>query len=112
VLDTQEIVAEIIGIAGNTKHYGLDDPELRFIYGAQSQMPDTFNTIVVRTIGDPMAMANSVRAAVWSVDPDQPVWKNRTQEFLIDSSLGIPKFLAQLMACCAAMALPLAAIGL
>jgi putative ABC transport system permease protein len=110
--ETQQIVAEIIGIAGNTKHFGLDDPEIGFIYGAQSQTPDIFNTIAVRTIGDPMAMANSVRAAVWSVDPDQPVWKIRTQEFLIDRSLGIPKFLAQLMGCYAALALLLAAIGM
>lgn len=108
----RQIVAEVIGIAGNTKHFGLDDSEIDFIYGAQSQTPGTFNTIAVRTIGDPMAMANSVRAAVWSVDPDQPVWKIRTQEFLIDRSLGIPKFLAQLMCCYAALALLLAAIGM
>jgi putative ABC transport system permease protein len=110
--ESRQIVAEVIGIAGNTKHFGLDDPEAGFIYGAQSQMTGIFNTIAVRTTGDPMAMANSVRAAVWSVDRDQPVWKIRTQEFLIDRSLGIPKFLAQLMCCYAVLALLLAAIGI
>jgi hypothetical protein len=31
------------------------------------------SALVLHTTGDPTALANSVRAAVWSIDPDQPV---------------------------------------
>ena len=58
-----------------------------------------------------MQMANSVRAALWTVDKDQPVWKVRTQESLIERWLGLPKFLTQLMTSYAMLALLLAAVG-
>ncbi len=59
-----------------------------------------------------MQLANAVRAAVWSVDPEQPVWKVRTQQSLIERTKGMPRFLAQLMVGYAALALLLAAVGL
>jgi putative ABC transport system permease protein len=106
------IAAEIIGIVGNTKQYGMDDPDIGYIYGAQAQNPGIFNTIAVRTVGEPMQMAKAVTQAVWSVDPQQPVWKVRTQQSLIERSVGVPKFFTQLMTVYAALALLLAAVGI
>jgi putative ABC transport system permease protein len=59
-----------------------------------------------------MSMANAVRGAVWSVDKDQPVWKVRTVEFLIDRDLGPRRFMMALLGGFAALALLLAAIGI
>jgi putative ABC transport system permease protein len=113
VVDEGETVnLEIIGVVGNTKQYQLDDPDVGYIYGAQAQNPGIFNTIVARTAGDPIQMVKSVTAAVWSVDPEQPVWKIRTQESLIERSVMLPKFLMQLMTVYATLALLLAAIGI
>jgi putative ABC transport system permease protein len=106
------LVAEVIGVVGDTKQYGLDESDLGFVYGAQAQNHHIFNTLAVRTAGNPMQLATAVRAAVWSVDPEQPVWKIRTQQALIERSKGTPRFLAQLMAGYAALALLLAAVGL
>lgn len=106
------IEAEIIGVVGDTKQYAQDDRQAPYIYGAQAQNFHIFNTIAARTEGDPMQLANAVRAAVWSVDPDQPVWKIRTQASLVDRAIGMPKFLAQLMGGYAALALLLAAVGI
>ena len=110
--DGQPVDLEIIGVVGNTKQYGLDDPDIGYIYGAQAQKPGIFNTIVVRTAGDAMNMSHSVRGAVWSVDAEQPVWKIRTVESLIERSLGMPRFVMQLMSCYAILALLLAAVGI
>jgi putative ABC transport system permease protein len=104
--------AEIIGVVGDTKQYAQDDPEISYIYAAQAQNFHIFNTIAARTTGDPMQLANAVRAAVWSVDPEQPVWKIRSQQSLLDRSVGLPRFLAQLMGAYAALALLLAAVGI
>ncbi|MFI4943637.1 MAG: ABC transporter permease [Burkholderiales bacterium] len=111
--DTKPVVtAEVIGVVGDTKQYNLDETELGFVYAAQAQNPHIFNTLAVRTVGDPMQLANAVRAAVWSVDPEQPVWKIRTQQSLVERSKGMPRFLAQLMSSYAVLALVLAAVGL
>ena len=109
---SESLTAEIIGVVGNTKQYALDDPDIAYIYIPEAQMPGIFRTIAVRTVGDPMQMTKAVTAAVWSVDPEQPVWKIRTQQFLIERSVVMPKFLMQLMATYALLALLLAAIGI
>jgi putative ABC transport system permease protein len=112
-LDTKPVVtAEVVGVVGDAKQYGLDDADLGCVYAAQPQNPHIFNTLAVRTAGDPMQLANAVRAAVWSVDPEQPVWKIRTQQSLVERSKGMPRFLAQLMGGYAGLALLLAAVGL
>jgi len=108
----EEVLVEVVGVVGDTKQYGLDDPDLGYVYGAQAQNPHIFNTIAVRTASEPMRLANAVRAAVWAVDPEQPVWKIRTEESLIRRSTGAPRFLAQLMGGYAVLALLLAAVGL
>ncbi|MGH8638039.1 MAG: hypothetical protein ACREUZ_12970 [Burkholderiales bacterium] len=77
-----------------------------------AQYPHIFGTLAVRTPGDPMSYAASVRQAVWNVDKDQPVWKVRTMESLVDMSVTNRRLLARLMSDFSAFALLLAAIGL
>jgi putative ABC transport system permease protein len=110
--DGSVVEAEIVGVVGDTKHYAQDDPAISHIYGAQAQDTHIFNTIVARSEGDAMQLASAVRAAVWSVDPEQPVWKIRTQQSLVDRAVGMQRFLAQLMGAYAALALVLAAVGI
>jgi len=49
---------------------------------------------------------------VWSVDRDQPVWKVRTEQSLLDESVGSHRFLKLLLQIFSALALALAAIGI
>ncbi len=44
-----------------------------------------------------MSLAEEVRRAVWSVDADQPVWKVRTVELLIQNNSGPQRYLTSLM---------------
>jgi len=53
-----------------------------------------------------------VRRAVWAVDPDQPVWKIRTLENLIDRSIASRRFLLQIVAFFGLSAAGLAVLGL
>ena len=102
----------IVGVVGDVKHGGLDDPTMPQIYAAQAQVPFIFATLVVRTELEPMALANSVRAAVWSVDPEQPVWKVRTMESLLTTSLRSRSLTTLLLDIYSAIALMLAALGI
>ena len=106
------ITATIVGVVGDVKHYGLGDADRMQAYASQAQQPHIFNSLVVRTAGDPMAMANAVRGAVWSVDPEQPMWKIFTMDFMVDRSVGQPRFLMRLMTVYSALALLLAGVGL
>ncbi len=106
------ITATIIGVVGDVKHYGPADRDRMQAYAFQAQQPHIFNSLVVRTEGDPMAMTNAVRSAVWSVDPEQPMWKIYSMEFMVNRALGQPRFLMRLMTVYSALALLLAAVGL
>src|SRR5262249_26892511 len=66
----------------------------------------------VRTGGNPMSYATAVRQAGWKVDKDQPVWKVRTMESLLDMSIANRRLLANLMTGFSGFALALATIGL
>jgi putative ABC transport system permease protein len=105
------VTATIVGVVGNVKHYSLDEPTIAQIYISYPQDPFIFTTLVVRTQSEPMAMANAVRGAVWSVDKDQPVWKVRTMEFLLDRAVGSSRFLMSLLTGFSILALLLAAVG-
>jgi putative ABC transport system permease protein len=105
------VTATIIGVVGDVKHYSLDEPTVAQIYVAYPQDPFIFTTLVVRTQTEPMAMAGTVRAAVWSVDKDQPVWKVRTMEFLLDRAVGSSRFLTSLLTGFSILALLLAGVG-
>lgn len=102
----------IVGVVGDIRHWGLDETELPQIYRPQAQDEHIFNTLVARTAGQPMLLARAVTEAVWAVDPQQPVWKVRTLESLIDRSVRGRRFVLQLMLAYSALALLLAAVGI
>jgi len=66
---------------------------------------------VVRTDGDPAALASSVRAAIGEVVPDRPVTDIRPLSAVLDDTLGPRRFNTSLLLCFAAITLALAAAG-
>jgi putative ABC transport system permease protein len=106
------VTGSVVGVVGDTKQVGLRDEPTPQLYGAYSQQPIYFATLVVRTTVDPMTLAEPVRQAIWRVDPDQPMWKIRSVERLVDRGLANQKFVLALMMVFAALALALTVIGL
>ncbi len=107
-----DMTASVIGVVGDVRHDSLDEPSQSQVYLPYAQHPHIFASMVVRTAGDPQSFANAVRGAIWSVDKDQPVWKVRTLDSLLQRSLGYQRFLLQLLGAFAALALLLAAVGI
>ncbi len=68
--------------------------------------------IVVRYSGEGAVLADAIRAAVRSVDPDQPVEEVVTMTSVVSSALGGPRFAASLFSAFALVALLLCALGL
>jgi len=68
--------------------------------------------LALRTSGDPRALAADVRAAVRTVDPDQPIANLRTLESHINAELAAPRLLITFMGILATLAVVLSAMGL
>jgi predicted permease len=69
-------------------------------------------TVVLRTEGDPVALAPAVRSAVREMDQTLPVSDVRTFESVVDEVLAASRFATLLLAALAALSVALAAIGL
>jgi putative ABC transport system permease protein len=102
----------VVGVVGDTKHYTATEPAVPQLYAAHYQVPLIFSSLVARTRGPEMAIANEVRKAIWAVDKDQPVWTVRSQESQVEATMGSSRFLAALLAVFAGVALVLAAVGI
>lgn len=105
-------VATVVGVVGNARHDSLDVPPPPHAYAPVDQVPDLFATLAIRASLEPMSLVEPVRQAFWRADPDQPMWKIRTLESLVEGSLADRKFLVTLVGVFAALALLLTWIGL
>jgi putative ABC transport system permease protein len=103
--------ATVVGVVGTVRHFRLSEDPLDEAYIPYQQRPLIFTEVVVRATGDPATVTNSIRAAVWRVDRDQPVWRVRTMNRVLDEARGGPRLTVWLMTGFAMLALVLAAIG-
>jgi putative ABC transport system permease protein len=101
----------VVGVARDAKHFGPADAPRPQAYVPYMQHPQIFTSVAVRATGDADKMGNAVRDAIWRVDRDQPVWKIRTLESIVDGALGSERVLLGLVAAFAGVALLLAAVG-
>jgi putative ABC transport system permease protein len=98
----------IVGIAADVKTAALDRPAIPQIY---LPFPGG-SSVILRTAGEPMALAREAAALVRSMDPDMPVFDVQTMEDRISESIGQPRFETAIVGFFAAAALFLAAIGI
>jgi putative ABC transport system permease protein len=102
----------VVGVVGDVRHSGPSEPPPPQVYTTHEQDARIFACVVARTAGDPMGMAAPMRAALWSVDKDQPVWKVRAMEDLVTGARGTARAMSLLVGVFAAVALALAAVGI
>jgi putative ABC transport system permease protein len=103
---------EIVGVVGSVKQSGLDQQDSPMIYAPFTQTPQQLMSLVVRTEVQPERLANDLKAAIWSVDKDQPVYNIRTMDAIVSETKATPKLSLALMSVFAGLALLLAAIGI
>ena len=101
----------IVGVVGHVRHDRLDEDGRPQVYWSYQQFTQDRQALVVRTSSDPAALAQSIAAAIRSVDPEQPIYDARTLESVVDRSLAQRWLQTTLLAAFAGMALLLASIG-
>ena len=104
---------EIIGVVGDTPNVGLHEPPAPSIYVPYTLMLSDSQNVILRTSREPLSMTRSIREAVRTVDPNQPVNAVRTAEdALADAGWARERFVTSLLLGFAMFALMLAGVGL
>jgi putative ABC transport system permease protein len=103
---------EVVGIVGDVKHLGLDEAEVPMFYTPQAQQP-SYHTmgLVVRTTADPAALSGSIRTELQRLDRAVPLYRVRTLDAVVQSTVAAPRLRAWLFALFALVALTLSAVG-
>jgi predicted permease len=102
----------IVGVAADTKLYGLANPARLEVYLPLRQSVLSNMNLIVKSAADPAALTSSIRGAIASINKDQPVFAIATMQELINSSISTRRITLILLGLFSALALVLAAIGI
>jgi predicted lysophospholipase L1 biosynthesis ABC-type transport system permease subunit len=109
--------ATVIGVVGDIRQMGLDSPPEPEMYFSFEQPPADWRWLwprhlVVRTDGEPLALAGAVRNAVRELDPNQSVSWVRPMDEIFDAELAPRNTQLTLVGGFAVLAVLLASVGL
>ena len=102
----------IVGVVGDVKAFGQDQPTHPDIYKPFEQEPFPIVAFTLRTETDPATMLKAAEQTLWSVDPDLPVFKAIPMDTLAGQSLAVRRASSVLVSAFAVLALVLACIGI
>jgi predicted permease len=102
----------VVGVVKNVKQSDLGDKPRNQAYIPFVQAPENSTSIVLRTTVEPLALANSLRNAVWSIDKDLPLSGVQPMEQRIDEQQSPERTFSNFATYFGVLALFLAAIGI
>jgi putative ABC transport system permease protein len=102
----------IVGMVGDTKLYGLENPSRLEVYLPFGQSVTGSMNLVVKSASDPAALTSEIRSAIASIDKDQPVFGVATMQQLVLDSVSTRRITFIVLGFFSALALLLAAIGI
>jgi len=101
----------IVGVVSSSAHAALDEPEKGNVYLAAGAMQKAV-FLVVRTRRGIAETEQAIRAAIASIDPNQPVLLSATMRDLIADSVADRRFVMILLAATGCLALVMSAAGI
>jgi predicted permease len=107
-----ETPIEVIGVAGDVRHEGLQTAPVPTAYVSIDLMPRLSLRIMLRTSRDPATLIAPVRAAIRQLEPGQPIAEIVPLSVTVYRAMARERFLASLLGTFAALALLLAALGI
>lgn len=102
---------EVVGVVAHSRHTDLQTIGREQVYMPYAQASQGSMFLAIKTDGDPLALAGTVRAEVWALDSDQPVDDVATMASRVDEAMGPATFNLMMLSVFAFVALALAAIG-
>jgi putative ABC transport system permease protein len=111
--DADDSVLEVIGVVGRVKMESLNQNSDRVQgYFSFNQIPQGGMTVIIKGASDPNQLISSVRGAVKSIDPDQPIYSPRTMDEIRAESVAPERLNLTLLSLFAGIALVLAIVGI
>nr|MBA4160081.1 ABC transporter permease [Gemmatimonadota bacterium] len=101
----------IVGVVANERFQGLANAAPPAVYVPLAQAPSATGNVLLRTDGDPRALAPALRVAVRELDPSLAVFGIEPLAETLSRSVSQRRFLLILLGSFAALALLLAVVG-
>jgi len=111
-LDSRAPWLTIAGVVGDMRRQGLDRGSRAETFLPVTLQPRRGMDLVIRTAGDPLALAATIQSVIRSVDKDSPLFDITTLEARIGESISQRRFQTVLLGLFSVLALVLAAIGI
>ena len=103
----------VVGVVGDMRRQGLEREPVPQMFEALAQNPPRNVDIFIRTsTDDPLAMAGTLRAAVWQVERNAPIYGVAPLEEQLGAYLSQRRFQMRLLTGFAVVALLMAAVGI
>ncbi len=103
---------QIVGVVGDVHQLGMTSDLTSEIYVPFAQFPFPLLCFAIRTVGEPMSLADEVKKQVWALDSNQAVSFLMPLTELASESLSTQRVLSILLAAFAGLALLMAAVGI
>jgi putative ABC transport system permease protein len=103
---------EIVGIVASLRHDTLEGLARDEVFMPLAQAPFGSMTFVVRSAGDASALLEPTRAAIWSINPSQTIYRSATLDELVGRTISPRRFALAVITGFAALALLLAIAGI
>jgi putative ABC transport system permease protein len=104
--------ATVVGVVGDTRDMQLRGAPTPQLYRPHEQFALAAMTYLIRTSGDPMALAEAARDIVADVGSNVPVSGIKPLRQVVSASVSQPRLLTMLLAAFGAIALLMAALGI
>ncbi|HUQ85964.1 MAG TPA: ABC transporter permease [Vicinamibacterales bacterium] len=103
---------EIVGVVGDVLQRSPGQPAIPQLFLPYSQRTSRSIRLIVRTEGDPLAIAPAVRDQIRALDPNVPLAQAVPLQDVVSRAIARPRFYTSLLALFAAVALMLSATGI
>jgi putative ABC transport system permease protein len=101
----------VVGIVADVRTSGLDEELEPEAYFAHAQVPHNSMFVAVRTTGEPLEIARTVREVVREIDSAVPIVEVRSMQQVVSESVARERLLARFVSLFSAVALILAGVG-
>jgi putative ABC transport system permease protein len=103
---------EVVGLAADVKHDGLNVESGMHAYMPHMQMPWPFQSIALRSQLDDAALLAAVQQAIQTIDPNQPVFDVKPMSAIMSEAVADRRLTLALSGLFAIVALLLSAVGI
>ncbi len=105
----------VIGVVGDIRQFGLDQPDETTLYTPYAQTNRAWKrwmSLVVRSESDTAALTGAVKNRIWKVDPMIPATKVQMMSDVMAEAVSAQRFNMSLLSIFAGVALLLSAVGI